>query len=370
MASGKINWDSDVVKHYVRRNAWLPAARSQAQASRKVGREPRYLTFCASQALDVFLFLKEGVLIRDPETDVVINTYFCEQDDEDFNEITRLVGAHEQGFFGDFKDLILFEDDENTTGLGYDNVSRRYAPDLRKKLSMKFRHERLKSVFPFDVVNLDPYGTFFPPLTGVLSQMLKSIRTFLDWQTEAAENEGNFVSFTMFLTTHVQDGRVHPEAFNEMVDMIQKNCTTYAGFSQSLDRRFGTGDAKTIAQIDFSGFYSIALPKVIVSEAFKRGWNVSTNFAGQYLREGNLGSSRYSMLNWVAKFYRQENINNELGLSNAANTNEYALGINELTRQTKDVDQALIADREPTKSDLDEVVSYREQYLRQILSTN
>ena len=99
-ATTKLNWDTDVAKHYVRRFAWLPAASAQFEASRSANRDPSYFTFCASNAIDVFLFLSEGVLKRAPATDVVSNTYFCEARHVEFNRISQLIGAHEQGFLG------------------------------------------------------------------------------------------------------------------------------------------------------------------------------------------------------------------------------------------------------------------------------
>ena len=88
VATTKLDWDADVPKHYVRRFAWLPAAAAQFQASRSAYRDPSYFTFCASNAIDVFLFLKEGVISRAPATDVVLNTYFCEARDVEFNRIS------------------------------------------------------------------------------------------------------------------------------------------------------------------------------------------------------------------------------------------------------------------------------------------
>ena len=189
----------------------------QTETCRSSGREPKYLTFCAAEAIDVFLLLKEGVLTRDPNTDIVLNTYFCEKDSEDFNEISQLIGAHEQGFLGDFQDMILFEDDEKTQGLRYNDVSRRYGQELRRRLSTKERHLRFRCAIPFDVMNLDICGTFFPPKGGVLSPMLQSIRTLLDWQTDFAKKDTSFDSFTIFLTAHVEGDKVNAAALNELV---------------------------------------------------------------------------------------------------------------------------------------------------------
>ena len=133
MATTKLDWANDVVKHYVRREAWLPAALAQAEATRDVGREPKYLTFCAAEAIDVFLFLRDGILVRDPGTNRVLNTYFCERNPEDFTEITQLVGSIEQGFLGDFADMVLFEDDDKTQGRDLDDVEEQYDASLRNR---------------------------------------------------------------------------------------------------------------------------------------------------------------------------------------------------------------------------------------------
>ena len=159
----KIDWDRDVVKHYIRRYAWLPAAQQQFEASLLAGRKPNYLTFCASNAVDVFLFLREGVLVRDPQTDVVLNTYFCEKEPSEFNEISKMIGAFEQGFLGNFEDMILFEDDDTTRGKDIRDTARRFnGRRLRERLNTKERHRVFRGVSPFDLINLDVCGAFFP----------------------------------------------------------------------------------------------------------------------------------------------------------------------------------------------------------------
>ena len=109
MSSRKaVDWDTDAVKHFVRKNGWLPGAIAQFQNCQAAGRPLKYLTFCAAQAIDVFMLLKSGILQRDPETDCVLNTYFCEEKAEEFTLITELIGSDEQGFLGDFQEMILF----------------------------------------------------------------------------------------------------------------------------------------------------------------------------------------------------------------------------------------------------------------------
>lgn len=366
LATSMLEWDTDVVKHYVRRQAWLPAAIDQAESTRDSGREPKYLTFCAAEAIDIFLFLKEGVLTRDPNTDSVLNTYFCEKDPLVFSEISQKVGPHEQGFFGDFEDMILFEDDEDTRGLDFDDIHSRYSRDLRRRLSTKARHQRFRSAVPFDVMNLDVCGTFFPPRSGVLSPMLQSIRRLLDWQTESAKEDTRFDSFTLFLTSHVECGKVNDEAMNDLVTMIETNQATYAGFSQALERRFGTIDPHIIASNDFVGFYCIALPKVVISEAFQRGWQAQVRFSGLYQRSKRTARgaapTTYSMLAWVGRFDRHRPDQLKLGLAQAPSDRDYSKLIATLTSKPEDVDYATGKVQNETKANLTRIVSYRDVY--------
>ena len=366
-ASSRIDWDTDVIKHYVRRQAWLPAALAQIEASRRSGRQPKYLTFCAANAIDVFLFLKEGVISRDQRTDVVQDTYFCEKRDEEFNEISQLIGAHEQGFLGDFKEIVLYEDDDETRCLDYDDPSQRFSRSIRNRLDTRKKQQRLRSVAPFDVMNLDICGTFFPPTGGIQSPMIRSIRTMLEWQTESATDDKHSLdSFTVFVTAHMESGRVNPEAMCTLVRMIETNRDAYAGFSEELLKRFGTIDAREIAGANFEGFYSIALPKVIISEAFDRGWHGETAFSGLYrrTRESPDGrpSSVYSMLTWVGRFNRIEPSESPLGRADSQINRLYAEAIREITREPEDVEVAASKVHEEIRADLNSVVSYRDEF--------
>ena len=366
-ARTRIDWDADVSKHYVRRRAWLPAALAQVEASRRSGRQPKYLTFCAANAIDVFLFLKEGVISRDRHTDVVQDTYFCERYDEEFNEISQLIGAHEQGFLGDFKDIVLYQDDEETRCLDYDDATQRFSRSVRGRLDTRKKQRRLKNLAPFDLLNLDICGTFFPPSTGVQSPMLRSIRTLLEWQTESATEEGESIdSFTVFVTAHMESGRVNADAMCTLVRMIETNRDAYAGFSEKLLQRFGTQDPGQIADGNFEGFYGVALPKVIISDAFNRGWRAETEFSGWYRRnrelpDGQVGST-YSMLTWVGRFRRMECSGADLGRVDSQVDRLYAAAIREVTKEPEDVDLAVRSVEEEMRADLKTVVEFREEY--------
>lgn len=362
----KLDWNTDVEKHYVRRQAWLPAAMEQVEASRAAGRDPNYLTFCAAEAIDVFLFLREGVIQRDPLTDVVVDTYFCEKKDEQFNRISQLLGAHDQGFLGDFVDMILFEDDEETRNADLSDPSRRYSRDLRKRLATKERHQRFRAALPFDMMNLDICGTFFPPQGGVQSPMLRSIKTLLDWQTQCAENDDEFESFTLFLTAHVEGGKQNEDAMNELVTMMENNAATYAGFARAMHDRLGTSDSTQAVEEAFEDFYCVALPKVIVGEAFDRGWLADVRFSGRYRREKttNLGTpgGTYHMLVWVGRFDRHRRRSQPLGRTQTPSDHDYAESILGLTCQPEDINERAVGIQEEISRDLKSVVASREEY--------
>ena len=74
------------------------------------------------------------------------------------------------------------------------------------------------------------------------------------------------------------------------------------------------------------------------------------------------------MLNWVGIFSRQQTEQMELGRTSASADQEYVQVINELTLETLDVDEKLEEDLDATKTDLDEIVAYREEFLDGIVS--
>ena len=165
-----INFETDTLKHYVRRCGWLTAAKDQKYAiSRRSKRIPlRYFTFCAAGAIDVFMLVREGILERSEQTGRLESVYFCEQDVNQFGIIADLIGSPENGFRDSFEKIVLFKEDEETEGKtleGELEEDRRYKREVREKLRYKDEHYRLRKAFPFDIINLDVCGVMFPPRT-------------------------------------------------------------------------------------------------------------------------------------------------------------------------------------------------------------
>src|SRR2546423_4463299 len=170
-----IDYSTDIFKHYVRSEGWLPACRQQARAIRNRSKKfpLRYFTFCAADAIDVFMLERAGILRRSEETGRLEGVFFCERNEEDFGRIADLIGSPAQGFQGEFERIVLFEDDADTQGreLYGDDVAEAYSDEVRRKLRCKDAHRRLRNEFPFDIINLDLFGIMFPPRRGVITPL-------------------------------------------------------------------------------------------------------------------------------------------------------------------------------------------------------
>ena len=200
--------------------------------------------------------------------------------------------------------------------------------------------------------------------------MLRSIRTLIDWQTTPPAGDGLEIdSFTMFLTAHMESGKVNEDAMRELIQMVESNRDIYAGFSQELSGRFGTDDAIEVAEKDFEGFYCAALPKVIISEAFVRGWRTEIKFAGKHQRIRSTPSgeppSTYAMLTWVGRFDRSGSTEGQLGRSNER---LYAQSILEVINEPEDVDLAASKVKDEVEADLNSVVCFRNRHQNEVRS--
>lgn len=366
-----LDWDTDEVKHFVRKDGWLPAATNQLQNCQAAGRPLKYLTFCAAQAIDVFMLLRSGVLQRDPETNCVLNTYFCEEKPEEFTRITELIGSHEQGFLGDFQEMILFEDDSETNGKSINDTRESYSRQVRDRLNVKDRHERFSAAAPFDLINLDICGRFFPPKGGVVSPIIRAISRLLELQGASCSNGQKLDEFTMFVTTHVEARGTNPEAVNKLVTMMESNRTKYAGFDESMTKRFGSISTIDIPSHDFNDFYNVAIPKMIIEMAYDLGWMVDLEFTGTYERSwpAHQGEepAQYRMLALVARFTRITEGQLELGHQSSPLDVEYSKRVSLVVDTPVDEigsDQQRVAD---VSSDLLEVVNYRTVFQNEIL---
>lgn len=277
-----INFETDLLKHYVRKYGWLAAAEKQKDAiSRRSKKIPlRYFTFCASGAIDVFMLEREGILKRSGETGRLEGVFFCEEDEEDFGRIADLIGKPENGFRGAFENIVLFEDDRDTDGKELKDElegGEVFTSEVREKLGHKDTHQRLRAAFPFDIINLDVCGSMFPPKEGIITPLLESIIQILEWQTISKYPINNLecTQFTLFLTSHISQERINQAAIQQLKELVIGNMRNL-DFTDAFIKRYSHDQVQRLLSQDFADFYCLALPKYIIQRAlFDLGWEVT-----------------------------------------------------------------------------------------------
>lgn len=304
-----INFETDTLKHYVRKNGWLTAAKQQKQA---IGRRSkniplRYFTFCAAEAIDVFMLEREEILKRSEETERLEGVYFCEENDENFMRIATLIGSPEQGFQGTFQDIVLFEDDEETIGKTLEDENF-YPREIREKLKCKDAHYRLRNAFPFDIINLDVFGVMFPPKKGVITPLLESILKILEWQTTSrfSINELPSNRFTLFLTSHIDPDLTDQTAIQQLINRVSTNISTNSTFQFEFVKRYGHDQVDQLVRENFAEFFCVALPKFMISKAlFDLGWTVTTGPTYLYNRNDKwIENKHYQIMHTVSVYER------------------------------------------------------------------
>ncbi len=338
-----INFEKDLLKHYVRRYGWLEAAKKQKRAIKnRSKRIPlRYFTFCAVEAIDVFMFEHEGILERSKETGYLEGVYFCERDPGNFARIADLIGLTAQGFPGEFEKIVLFEDDEDTEGKtrGDGNY---YPSQVRKKLINKDAHCRLRKAFPFDIINLDVCGVMFPPKKGVMAPLLKSIIQILEWQTESRFSINNLEckQFTLFLTSHVDQDDTNQTAIEQLQKRVNDNISMNRDFQSAFFNRYGHDQAGRLAGEDFANFFCIALPKYIIHTALHQfGWEITSGPTYLFNRDYRREEKQYQIMHTVSVCERIPNFQQSL---DAPSTRQYIQSVTQLVKAgVKWVDDAI-----------------------------
>src|SRR5229473_3640208 len=101
-----IDYESDLIKHFVRTDGWLPVCSRRLKAIQQSHqRRLRYFTFCAIGAVDV-LMLDVAKVVSRSSTDRFDTVVFFDQSPEAVDEtLKRIPGA--TGFNEDFVNLVL-----------------------------------------------------------------------------------------------------------------------------------------------------------------------------------------------------------------------------------------------------------------------
>jgi hypothetical protein len=368
-------------KQYIRQEVWLPACKEHKEnLERHWETNPlRYFTFCAAEAIDVFLLEKEGVLRRSQKTGRLDGVFFCEENDQDFGRIATLIGSQAQGFRGRFDKIVLFEDDDETRGKSlYEDDDEpnpndpKITPEeqvrlaeLRKKLEYKDAHERFCNAFPLDIINLDVFGVMFPLRVGVISPLVKSLLKVLELQTNSVDRKGRPIKkFTLLLTTHIDPSVTDAGAISELEYRLNNNITHHGNFANEFEKRFGHNQAARLKAENFAEFFCLALPKLIINAAlFDMGWKVNYKQSYLYDRPDKyVPDKNYQMMHSVSVF---ERLPASPGFGAQSRADEYVRSIMSVVRGDIVSVEELIAD--PTliaslQESWDQIVAFRDQY--------
>ena len=358
----QIDFETDAFKHYVRRCGWLTAAKEQKHAiSSRLTRIPlRYFTFCAAEAIDVFMLEREGILNRSEETGRLEGVYFCEKDLDKFGLIANLIGSPEQGFRGPFDKIVLFEDDGETEGKTLED-DRPYTPEVREKLVYKDAHYRLRQAFPFDIINLDVCGVMFPFKKGIITPLMESIVQILKWQAESRFfiNNSECNRFTLFLTSHIDSRLTNQAAIEQLEDQVVENINENVDFQSAFVNRYGHNQVRKLVSENFAEFFCFALPKFMIYRALEDyGWQVTCGPTYLYNRDDKwVENKQYQIMHTVSVCERISSFRKD------PDDRQYIQAVTQLVEAGVEwVDDVIKPDKErKLQEDLKEIVGLRDQ---------
>jgi hypothetical protein len=205
-----IDYSSCPYKQHVRTNGWLDACKRQyetvekARNRRRRKRQLQYFTFCAVEAIDVYLLRKEKVIFADANGRLN-NVYFCEKDPDDYAAILDQFRSETGGFQGELTDIILVDGVENDTApIELDDEAPPKTREERRLDDLRDKHRRLRSIFPLDIINFDICGHVFPPNPARVKNFERMLERIFEWQKRVQEGEPELDNFLLMPTLHVE----------------------------------------------------------------------------------------------------------------------------------------------------------------------
>jgi len=306
-------WDCPK-KHTKRTKHWLPRAKAIKNG---IGDERafRYLTFCARPMIDVFMLVREGILGQDVDLGTINEVVFCEKEAEDHSEITTILGDPGSGFARKLEDLVLFRNNHAT--LPYEQIAdidlffqtqredRR--PGLRERLTEKKEHLQLLEKFPFDFINLDFCGYYYPPPD--ILEINKTVRKILELQNQQGQDDyGKTVSVDRFLlsVTCRFDEDIPSQAWTRLEKIVQDNLKSYEDYCAALNGGDKSTNLKDWRKRNSFDFFLSAWPKEILAFSRECSWKMEIKDTVYYIR--GRGRDQYRIVCLVAEFERSENV--------------------------------------------------------------
>lgn len=256
----------DIKKHYVRVEGWLPIFRRYARLR---NRDVRYLTLCAKEAIDVRYFRRKGVLPYDIKQKFYPTVTFIERDAQDYAVIAETLGKTRLGIKGDLE-AILVRPDENA-----DNS------------------QRLRSSFPYDIINLDFTGEVVRESDPPYSQTMHAIERIVELQHQAGST-----GWHMFLTFRACPQTANHEADQQIQGIIEANFRN----AQALDAYGPRPAPRDLIQAQYEEFLRIGIMKFLAGCAPQRGYEFLPGGSYTYRRDPEDGGPTYHIVKLIVEF--------------------------------------------------------------------
>lgn len=376
MPAGVFLFEECLLKHFIRKEVWLPLCRKQLKIVNKSGkggtRRLKYFTFCAAGALDVLL-LDRARIVKKSETDEFDTVYFFDRDQESVVETRkRIPGAN--GFPGDFVKVVLQAEvgDDNKPALD-SPADLENTREVRRAQNERAQLTAFIDAFPFDVINLDLEQYFFRPKEQLPGKLVNALRKVLEWQKrEGMTNRGkryNVTEFTLMFTTQVGPPNLTPTYLEYLRDTcLQRNLDSYQQLQAPFLRKSGGRDVGQFFQEDFDGAFKLAVPKSLTELALECDWYIDGDGSVkvyQFDRPSEDGS--YRMLHMAMTLKRQspdrEHRPPGAGISAAVQA-EHEKALERLFQDDVSVVEKIVVGEvaEGLKGDLDDLFEHRKKY--------
>lgn len=255
----------DTKKHYVRLNGWLPIFREHFELR---GGEPRYLTLCAKDAIDVRYFRQKGLLPYDNEQKAYPTVAFIERDPQDYASIAEGLGTTKLAIRGDLEE-ILVKPEENIEN-----------------------SELLRGSFPYDVINLDFTGQVVREDDAPYSQTIQAIEKIIELQ-----NTAGCERWHMFLTFQARPETANHEADDQLRDILEGNLR-----DPDAQAAYGTRlpPAKLVRE-EYAEFLRVGVTKFLAFSSSHRGYACRLTGSYSYPRNPEWGAPYY-ILKLIVEF--------------------------------------------------------------------
>jgi hypothetical protein len=255
---------TDVKKHYVRAEGWLPVF----NLYKTVNHDVRYLTLCAKLAIDIRYFRSKGFLSFNEEEKSYPFVTFIERDSQDYAFIAESLGKTRLPLKGDLETILL-------------------NPELYPS-----EFTALKDTFPYDIINLDFTGEVIRPDDPPYNATLQAIEKIIELQHQAASRRWH-----MFLTFRVRRETANGGADVQLRSIIEENLVNPNALEAYGDR---PRPARLLRE-QYKEFLRIGIAKFLAGRAATHGFTFSLDASYCYERRPP-GRRKYDILTLIAGF--------------------------------------------------------------------